>query len=153
LLRAAPATGGGALRRLRRAAESRDAAQDGDRARHVRARQAGPARLMRVVVVGGGIAGLAAAARLVDDGHEVALYERRAQLGGRAYSVVDETTGDAIDNGQHVIMGCNSALRAFVARIGCEAEIEFQDRLDVAFLDGGRRVRLRAGALPAPFHL
>jgi hydroxysqualene dehydroxylase len=108
---------------------------------------------MRVVVVGGGVAGLAAATRLVDGGHEVTLCERRAQLGGRAYSVTDETTGDVIDNGQHLVMGCYSALRGFLDRIGASGELVFQERLDLAFLDGTRRTRLRAAALPAPFHL
>ena len=107
---------------------------------------------MRVVVVGGGVAGLAAATRLVDDGHEVMLLERRAQLGGRAYSVVDEATGTTIDNGQHLVLGSYSALRAFLDRIGARG-LAFQERLEVTFLDGERRLRLQAARLPAPLHL
>ncbi len=108
---------------------------------------------MKVVVVGGGIAGLAAATRLVDRGHEVTLFERRPTLGGRAYSVVDDTTGDVIDNGQHLFMGCYRALRGFLKRIGTDEQLTLQRDLSVAFLDGGTLTRLRAASLPAPFHL
>jgi squalene-associated FAD-dependent desaturase len=109
---------------------------------------------MKVVVVGGGIAGLSAATRLVEAGHQVALYEKRPTLGGRAYSIVDDTTGDIIDNGQHVVMGCCRALRGFLARIGASEQLRLQRDLDVTFVDedGGRR-RLKAAPLPAPFHL
>ena len=108
---------------------------------------------MRVVVVGGGVAGLAAATRLAERGHAVTLYERRAQLGGRAYSVVDETTGDTIDNGQHLMMGCYTALRGFLRRLGTEHLLRLHDDLDVTFVDGAARTRLRALKLPAPFHV
>jgi len=109
---------------------------------------------MKVVVVGGGIAGLACATRLVEAGHDVALYEKRPQLGGRAYSIVDDTTGDTIDNGQHLVMGCFRALREFLSRIGAGGELELQRDLDVTLVDeGGGRSRLRAAPLPAPLHL
>ena len=109
---------------------------------------------MKVIVVGGGIAGLAAATRLVDGGHEVTLYERRPSLGGRAYSIVDETTSDVIDNGQHLFMGCYSSLRRFLGRIGATGKLRFQDDLQVAFRHpDGSTSRLRTAPLPAPFHL
>jgi squalene-associated FAD-dependent desaturase len=107
---------------------------------------------MKIVVVGGGIAGLSAATRLVGD-HEVTLFEKRALLGGRAWSTVDETTGDVIDNGQHVVLGCCRALRRFLERIGARERLTFQRALDVTFVDGGRRDRLKAAPLPAPLHL
>jgi squalene-associated FAD-dependent desaturase len=109
---------------------------------------------MKVVVVGGGIAGLAAATRLVQNGHQVALYEKRPTLGGRAYSIVDDTTGHAIDNGQHVLMGCCRALRDFLERIGASDQLKLQRDLDVQFVDErGARRRFHAAPLPAPLHL
>jgi squalene-associated FAD-dependent desaturase len=108
---------------------------------------------VRCVVVGGGFAGLAAATRLAGDGHAVTLLERRPQLGGRAYSVTDETTGDVIDNGQHLFMGCYRALDGFLLRIGARDKLRMQERIDVALLDGSQLLRLRAAPLPPPFDL
>jgi len=41
---------------------------------------------MKVVVVGGGLAGLAAAIACADRGAEVTLYEGRSRLGGATFS-------------------------------------------------------------------
>jgi squalene-associated FAD-dependent desaturase len=108
-----------------------------------------------VIVVGGGFAGLAAAAHLVDHGARVTLIEKRPQLGGRACSFVDETTGDRIDNGQHLLLGCYRATRAFLERVGAAGELRLQDRLRVAFVDGesGKLSQLRASPLPPPLDL
>jgi squalene-associated FAD-dependent desaturase len=80
---------------------------------------------VRVVVVGGGLAGLAAALELVDAGHEVALHEARPTLGG-AVQTLPERDGDPPpppDNGQHIALGCFEAYRRFVARIGKEGAL------------------------------
>jgi hydroxysqualene dehydroxylase len=108
-----------------------------------------------VIVVGGGFAGLAAATRLVEGGARVTLLEKRAQLGGRAYSVTDETTGDVIDNGQHLFMGCYKATRNFLARIGTDDKLRFADKLAVSFVDPARgtTAKLSAPNLPAPLSL
>lgn len=108
-----------------------------------------------VVVIGGGFAGLSAATRLVEAGARVTLLEKRGQLGGRAYSVVDEATGDVVDNGQHLFMGCYRATRAFLERIGTAEKLRLQERLDIAFVDAasGRGSRLAAARLPGPLAL
>jgi squalene-associated FAD-dependent desaturase len=75
---------------------------------------------MRVSVVGGGLAGLAAALELVDQGHEVALLEARPTLGG-AVQTLPEREGDPPpppDNGQHIALGCFEAYLRFLDRIG-----------------------------------
>ena len=59
-----------------------------------------------IVVIGGGLAGIAAAVRLADRGLPVTLIETRPRLGGRATSFVDPATGQILDNCQHVLMGC-----------------------------------------------
>jgi squalene-associated FAD-dependent desaturase len=74
----------------------------------------------RVAVVGGGLAGLSAALELVDAGHEVVLHEARPTLGG-AVQTLPEREGDPPpppDNGQHIALGCFTAYRRFLARIG-----------------------------------
>ncbi|TML02773.1 MAG: FAD-binding protein [Actinobacteria bacterium] len=75
---------------------------------------------MRAAVVGGGLAGLAAALELVDAGHEVMLYEARPTLGG-AVQTLPERDGDPApppDNGQHIALGCFTEYLAFLDRIG-----------------------------------
>ncbi len=75
---------------------------------------------MRAAVVGGGLAGLAAALELVDAGHEVTLYEARPTLGG-AVQTLPERDGDPVpppDNGQHIALGCFTEYLAFLDRIG-----------------------------------
>ena len=75
---------------------------------------------MKVAVVGGGLAGLAAALDLVDEGHSVAVYEARPTLGG-AVQTLPEREGDPEpppDNGQHIALGCFTEYLRFLDRIG-----------------------------------
>ncbi len=106
------------------------------------------------VVVGGGLAGIAAALRLADAGRDVALLERRPRLGGAAFSFRRGRL--VVDNGQHVFLRCCTAYRGLVARIGGEDQVRLQDRLDIPVLSAGagRPARLaRARGVPAPAHL
>ncbi|MBV8067505.1 MAG: FAD-dependent oxidoreductase, partial [Candidatus Eremiobacteraeota bacterium] len=106
----------------------------------------------RVAVVGGGLAGLAAALRLKESGVRVDLFERSRLLGGRATSF--EVDGVEVDNGQHVFLRCCTEFIDFARRVGMEGELRMQDRFDARILArDGRAGRLRAGALPAPLHL
>ena len=73
-----------------------------------------------VLVIGGGFAGLAAATSLAQRGVPVTVLEANAHLGGRARSFVEKTTGDVIDNGQHLFMGCYTATLKFLERIGTQ---------------------------------
>ena len=75
---------------------------------------------MKAAVVGGGLAGLAAALDLVDAGHEVSLHEARPTLGG-AVQTLPEREGDPQpppDNGQHIALGCFTEYLRFLERIG-----------------------------------
>jgi squalene-associated FAD-dependent desaturase len=75
---------------------------------------------VRAIVVGGGLAGLAAALELVDSGHEVTLYEARPTLGGKVQTL-PHREGDPApppDNGQHIALGCFTEYLAFLERIG-----------------------------------
>ena len=56
-----------------------------------------------VIILGGGLAGLSAAVRLLDNGYRVNIIESRSFLGGRSFSFKDKETGLEMDNGQHVI--------------------------------------------------
>ena len=72
----------------------------------------------RIVVVGGGLAGMAAAAGLAAEGIAVTLIEVRKTLGGRAGSFVDPASGEVLDNCQHVLLGCCTNLLDFYRRLG-----------------------------------
>ncbi|MXW31273.1 MAG: FAD-dependent oxidoreductase [Chloroflexi bacterium] len=113
-----------------------------------------PEALTSVAVLGGGLAGMAAAWRLVNAGYRVTLVERRPYLGGRAYSFVDRETGQEIDNGQHVFLGCCDAYRRFLDEIGSLELTSRQKRLHVEVrAPSGARGILSGLPLPAPFHL
>lgn len=108
----------------------------------------------RVIVIGGGFAGLAAAHAVARSGRDVVLIERKPHLGGRAYSFIDKTTGDEVDNGQHFMMGCYTETLAFLEEIGAADRLYIQDNMRVDFLDAqGRASSLACPPLPAPFHV
>jgi squalene-associated FAD-dependent desaturase len=104
-----------------------------------------------VAVVGGGLAGLAAACALADAGFRITLLERRPYLGGRASSYEHPGTGEVVDNCQHVLLGCCTNLVDFYRRIGAGDKIRWYQSL-VFVEPGGRRSVLEPGLLPAPFH-
>ncbi len=103
-------------------------------------------------MIGGGLAGIAAALDCAQAGARVTLLEVRRRLGGAAYSF--ERDGLRIDNGQHVFLRCCIAYRGLLARLGSEHGVVLQERLQIPVLSPGREpVVLRRGSLPAPLHL
>lgn len=108
----------------------------------------------KAFVLGGGVAGLAAAFGLADRGFRVTLVESRGWLGGRAFSSVDRVTGRRLDNGPHVMLGCYHAMRALLRRLGTEDHFEQQQRLAMAWrTTDGRLHRLQLSRLPVPLAL
>jgi len=53
--------------------------------------------MAKVIVLGGGVAGLSAAHELVERGFEVEVYEKSALVGGKARSVTKVGSGMAVD--------------------------------------------------------
>lgn len=104
-----------------------------------------------VIVIGGGLAGLAAGVALAEAGYRIRLFEKRPFLGGRATSYV-LPNGEHVDNCQHVTFGCCTNLEDFYKRVSAAGKIKFFDRL-LLIDPEGRRGELKAGLLPAPFHL
>jgi zeta-carotene desaturase len=103
----------------------------------------------KVLIAGGGLAGLSAAAALGGAGFEVDLFEMRPFLGGRATSF---PMGDEIiDNCQHILLRCCVNLLDFYGRLGVAGKIRFYR--EFYFIEpGGRISALRRGRLPAPLH-
>lgn len=113
---------------------------------------ADPDAAPKITVVGGGLAGLAAAIAAADGGARVTLYERAPRLGGATWSF--QRNGRWFDNGQHVFMRCCTEYRALLDRLGATDQVTEQSRLSVPVTRPGRRRALisRTGA-PAPLHL
>ncbi len=112
-----------------------------------------------VIVIGGGLAGLATSVALAQAGVKVTLLESRPRLGGRASSFEDAATGELIDNCQHVAMGCCTNFRHFCRVTGIEdsflreRELFFVAPPTLSANNRSRVCRFSAMPLPAPLHL
>lgn len=105
------------------------------------------------IVIGGGCAGLSAATALAESGARVIVLEARPGLGGRASAFTDPATGERVDNGQHILMGCYDATLAFLRRIGAADRVRWQSGLKVSMIDrAGRHSVLALPALPSPLN-
>ncbi|WP_459556218.1 hydroxysqualene dehydroxylase [Lacunimicrobium album] len=106
-----------------------------------------------VIIVGGGLAGLACAVGLAEQGIKAVVLESRPRLGGRATSINDPTTGEEIDNCQHVAMGCCVNFLDFCRRVGIDDC--FVREPSLTFVDqAGNHSKISANPLlPAPLNL
>ncbi|HEY1190642.1 MAG TPA: FAD-dependent oxidoreductase, partial [Gemmata sp.] len=105
-----------------------------------------------VVVIGGGLAGLAAAVGLAGHGFAVTVLESRGRLGGRAGSFTDPVTNQMVDACQHVSMGCCTNFAHLLRTVGVEHLLAPQPKL--YFVTPDRRTSVfKADPWPAPLHL
>lgn len=115
--------------------------------------------MSEVIVIGGGLAGLASSVALAQAGVTVTLLESRPRLGGRASSFEDAATGELIDNCQHVAMGCCTNFRHFCKVTDLEASFRRERELFFvapptrALSERPRICRFSAMPLPTPLHL
>ncbi len=87
------------------------------------------------LIVGGGFAGATAAVTLVQAGWRVTLLEAKSEAGGRVYSLTDRETGEVIDNGQHLLMGCYHHTLHVLQTLGTEGLLRPQKSMRVDFAD------------------
>ena len=106
-----------------------------------------------VAIIGGGLAGMAAAAVLSSRGLQVDLFEQSDRLGGRAGSFAESWNGQLIDQCQHVAMGCCGSFLDFCRRTGVEDCFRRHKTLHFIGPDGRRSDITAAAWLPAPLHL
>ena len=105
--------------------------------------------MSQIIVIGGGLAGLAAAAALGETGANVRVLEMRSFLGGRATSYPTQDN-EVIDNCQHVLLRCCTSLLDFYGRMGVGHKIKFHRA--IPFIEPGGRVSiLEGGVFPAIF--
>jgi squalene-associated FAD-dependent desaturase len=106
---------------------------------------------MRVVVIGGGLAGITAAVALAKTSHEVTLLEAKPRLGGATVSF--NRDGLVIDTGQHVFLRCCTAYRGLLDRLGMAAHAPLQPRFDMTVVAPGKKAVMRRRRIPAPLHM
>lgn len=106
----------------------------------------------RVVVIGGGLAGITAALDCLEAGFSVRLLEARPRLGGATYSF--SRGGLQVDTGQHVLLRCYTAYLRLLDRLGVGHGVRLQRRFRVPVLaPGAKPAVLTRWNLPAPAHL
>src|SRR5574343_2050630 len=104
---------------------------------------------LKIAVIGGGWAGIAAAVELTAGGIATTLFEAGRVLGGRARSVdLDDQT---LDNGQHILLGAYRDTLALIRQVGADPEQLF-DRRPLQVVDN-TGFRLALPKLPAPLNV
>ena len=107
-----------------------------------------------VVIVGGGLSGLAAGVSLASRSIPVLILEQRHTPGGRAWSFTDEVTGTVIDNGQHVLIAGYERTMAFLGTIGTRDRLRIQEAPKLTFHHPVRGFcTFRLPPVPSPLHL
>jgi uncharacterized protein with NAD-binding domain and iron-sulfur cluster len=100
--------------------------------------------MAKVHIIGAGLAGLAAAVKLIKAGYDIELYESTPQAGGRCRSYYDNRLERVIDNGNHVILGANSYALAYIKEIGAEKSFKTVHHSQYIFIDllSGKRRKI-----------
>src|SRR5690606_18092113 len=97
---------------------------------------------MKVAIVGGGWAGLAAGLHIRQAGHAVTLFEAARTLGGRARRVPSRTRALSMDNGQHILLGAYTDTLAVMRELGLDTHaLLHRERLNLESADGSFRLR------------
>ena len=109
----------------------------------------------RPIVLGGGMAGIAAAMELADRGASPILVESRPYLGGRVRSFIHQETGDEIDNGRHLLIGCYHKTFDLLRKLGTDDLVTIQPALRVEFrtTDNSDDTLISPSWLPPPLHV
>lgn len=110
--------------------------------------------MKKVVVAGGGFAGLSVSCFLANKNFQIELIESSPKLGGRAYSFLNKESNSLIDNGQHILMGCYNETLNFLKLINAENNLIYQKRLKINFVSKNKNIfLLQAANFPYPFNL
>ncbi|KAL5198590.1 hypothetical protein ABZP36_002102 [Zizania latifolia] len=91
---------------------------------------------LKVAIIGSGLAGMSTAVELLDQGHEVDLYESRPFIGGKVGSFVDKK-GNHIEMGLHVFFGCYSNLFRLMKKVGADNNLLVKEHTHTFVNKGG----------------
>lgn len=107
-----------------------------------------------VIVIGGGLSGLAASIKLSLSGAKVVLLEQKSILGGRTYSFTDPKTGDEVDNGQHILVGAYHNTLKYLELIGTKHFLKRQSKPRLYFHHPQKGLHtFEISNLPKPFDI
>lgn len=105
-----------------------------------------------VLIIGGGIAGLACGVGLCGNRLRVVVVEQSAALGGRARSWVDRETGDVVDIGPHILLSEYRNMLRLLELLGTRERIAWRTDRFITLFEKPHAVPVRMGRLPAPLH-
>ncbi|XP_024366295.1 zeta-carotene desaturase, chloroplastic/chromoplastic [Physcomitrium patens] len=91
---------------------------------------------LKVAIIGAGLAGMSTAVELLEQGHEVDIYELRKFIGGKAGSFKDKN-GNHIEMGLHVFFGCYNNLFRLLAKVGADNNLLLKDHTHTFINKGG----------------
>ena len=107
----------------------------------------------KILIIGGGVAGLSAAVEAIDQGILPIIIEKNRYLGGRVRSFVTSDLQRTIDNGQHVLSAAYEKTSWLLKKIGTLDKVFFQDNFETHFVRAPQQqLHFRAYLLPPPFH-
>jgi hydroxysqualene dehydroxylase len=107
-----------------------------------------------VIIIGGGLAGLASAVFLCNKGFDVSVYESSPKWGGKTYSFYDKEKGIYIDNGQHILAGWYENTFEYLKIIGTYDKLKFKNELSLMYCDNRKKTyRFKCGNLPGEYSL
>jgi len=96
----------------------------------------------KIIILGGGVAGISAAFYALKSGFDLTLVEANSSLGGRINSRIDSKTNDSIDNGQHLLVGAYSIFLDILKNIKTYDKLKIQDSFFVKYLDSNSTFNL-----------
>lgn len=91
---------------------------------------------LKVAIIGAGLAGMSTAVELLDQGHEVDIYDSRSFIGGKVGSFLDKR-GNHIEMGLHVFFGCYSNLFRLMKKVGANENLLVKDHTHTFVNRGG----------------
>ncbi|KAI5067177.1 hypothetical protein GOP47_0017705 [Adiantum capillus-veneris] len=91
---------------------------------------------LKVAIIGAGLAGMSTAVELLDQGHEVDIYDSRSFIGGKVGSFLDKE-GNHIEMGLHVFFGCYNNLFRLMAKVGADNNLLVKEHIHTFVNKGG----------------